>query len=74
MGPPSSSAPFNPLEELDKERLLQVAEMRKRKKQEQLDLNTKEYVITAANDDPVPNDWSFKTSLDIQVRLQGTYS
>lgn len=71
MGPPSS-APFNPLEEFDKDRLKHVAEIRKRKKQEQIDLNTKEYELSNADGiDPLPQDWSFKTSLDIQIRLHG---
>lgn len=39
-------------------------------------MNTKEYAILANEErlDPVPNDWSFKTSLDIQIRLHGASS
>lgn len=44
MGPPSSG-PFNPLEEFDRDRLKHVADVRKRKKQEQIDLNTKEFSL-----------------------------
>lgn len=64
MGPPSS-APFNPFEELDKERLIQVAENRKKKKQELIDQNSKEFVLGKDNADPLSNDWSFKTCLDV---------